>query len=101
MTNHTPGPWMVKHQYNVIGQDDRMVATCGGYANNSLPDSGFGQNCANARMIAAAPDMLAALKRAVAAADSREKFSERTQECEDDYQACVAAIAKAEAITTS
>jgi len=49
--------------------------------------------------LAASPyaDMLAALKRAVAAADlTRPMHTGRTQACEDDYQACVAAIAKAE-----
>ena len=49
------------------------------------------------RLISAAPDMLAALKGAVAQADNNlSKFNGRTKDCEKTYKQCVDAIAKAE-----
>lgn len=51
----------------------------------------------NSVLYEAAPDMLAALKRAVARADEGlPRYKSRTPECQADYDACVAAIAKAE-----
>jgi hypothetical protein len=48
-------------------------------------------------MLNASQDMLAALKRAVASADeNRKDYAYRKPECQADYDACVAAIAKAE-----
>jgi len=59
MSEHTLGPWHVWHETHVMG-DDRLVAACGGYSNNVKP--AYDENAANARLIAAAPDMLEALK---------------------------------------
>jgi len=61
MSKHTPGPWKVKYGINVFG-GKRSVANCGGYTSNTSPDNDLAENEANARLIAAAPDMLAMLK---------------------------------------
>jgi hypothetical protein len=52
---------------------------------------------ANARLIAAAPDMLAALVNAMAAADDdlKERRSHREDDCAKAYAMCAAAVAKA------
>lgn len=59
---HTPGPWVPnKHsEATVMGGPDggRAVASCGGYSDNRLEDSGSSENLANARLVAAAPDLL-------------------------------------------
>lgn len=52
---HTSGPWQIRERYLVTNSADRVVADCGF---GSLPDD----ECeANARLIAAAPDLRAAL----------------------------------------
>ncbi len=70
MTKHTPGPWEVVRTPN--GYPCQITATAGDprkpggicdvtrWASISVPSSAEGE--ANARLIAAAPDMLAALK---------------------------------------
>lgn len=70
-TKHTPGPWSVgrrskKGHYRFIDADDgwlelaRVVVRPEGYENDRA------SGAANARLIAAAPDLLAALKEQVA-----------------------------------
>ena len=60
MSGHTPGPWRVweKDSSVVVDQQNHRTATASGGADHTFP---------NARLIAAAPDLLDALK-AVAAA---------------------------------
>ena len=57
MTKHTPGPWSVEHDYKpyVIRSRGDLVATITGTA--AIRPSA----AANARLIASAPDLLAAL----------------------------------------
>ena len=58
VNNHTPGPWHVDARFamRVVNDVDATVATTG--CSDSLSESWE----ANARLIAAAPDMLAALE---------------------------------------
>lgn len=68
MINHTPGPWTVDGEYVMatLGNDPGesfAIAECWDY-----PDMAFGEAVANARLMAAAPDMLKALQ-AIAAAE--------------------------------
>lgn len=92
MTKHTPGPWHVSdprpyastHCVDVIGGLS-LVAQC-------VPQSERNTEKANARLIAAAPDLLAALKgllgdRTLAGMDKMEQ---------EEIDAALAAIAKAE-----
>lgn len=60
---HTPGPWRVdkRGEVSVQGPDSFMVADC--EILSIRPNAPTGERCrANARLIAAAPDMLAALR---------------------------------------
>ena len=65
MTNHTPAPWTAERDpchFDTLstvtaGRNGRMVVQVGG-----VLASGFVEQEANTRLIAAAPDLLAALK---------------------------------------
>ena len=62
-SDHTPGPWQLHKSDDtlVIGTDGREVAeACGDYTE----EAEWPRMEANARLIAAAPELLAALKRA-------------------------------------
>lgn len=62
--SHTPGPWKVKSDYNVFGVGGRLVANSGGHSGSVRPEEIHEENKANARLIAAAPELLEAAKRA-------------------------------------
>ena len=65
MTAHTPGPWRSESPYvsAAAGEHRKIVADC----DQHFPDD----ECeANTRLIAAAPELLAALEQAVAVIDS-------------------------------
>lgn len=64
----TPGPWHIKHDFNVFS-GERLVASAGGHANNVQPLKAHAENIANAHLIAAAPDLLAAVRTAKEAFD--------------------------------
>lgn len=91
MSKHTPGPWRAEigdenepwsHQWpRIVSDEYEVVGTEGLYGD-------FETDCANARLIAAAPELLAALKECVCALET----------CGKDYRATElarAAIAKA------
>jgi len=61
---HTPEPWTIRYDFNVFGYKDRLVANCGGRTSSAEIDGGHNENIANARLVAAAPRMLAALRKA-------------------------------------
>jgi hypothetical protein len=80
MSKHTPGPWhfvpentglMPDHGYGILyGEPDywgweKNLYVSVGCSNNVLRELGEGAAEANARLIAAAPDLLAALERMV------------------------------------
>jgi hypothetical protein len=80
VSKHTPGPWaVVAHEdddegYAVVGGEYQMPV--------ALPQSTVGgeaEELANARLIAAAPDLLDALRRLLAT--SRGNASEHEAEC--------------------
>lgn len=65
VSGHTPGPWRI-HEHSsttVVGSSGFVVAACGGYQ-STLRDSLDLERelVANACLISAAPDLLAALK---------------------------------------
>jgi len=47
----TPGPWVIKYEYNVFGPNERGVAACGGYQSNVKTDNVHKENKANAAFI--------------------------------------------------
>lgn len=99
---HTPGPWAM---------DDRQAGDCYAYV---LPESGgilskicrvdisgdsYGQSIADARLIAAAPDLLEALQALFANMLAQDLANEAKRPTEGEFIACMvaanAAIAKA------
>jgi len=71
-TQHTPGPWKINKKYSFSvetlsdGQGINIIAEC------SDPDGirSAGEDSANAKLIAAAPDLLAALEAMIAKIDA-------------------------------
>lgn len=98
---YTPGPWTIEEYGDddapslVIHKDTEtrvcFMATPGSHGDPAAIEE-------DARLIAAAPEMLAALKNAIEQSDKRQVsvFYGRTPECQDAYDRCIAAIAKAE-----
>jgi hypothetical protein len=99
---HTPGPWHADGRLagdgaytQIIGQDGTPVAEVILWSNIDYEEGGdseWEELAANARLIAAAPEMLQALRRAVLAL----AFASQTSPAMlDDYNAVSAAITKA------
>jgi len=61
---HTPGPWRILTRAigTVANESGRVVATCMGYTTNTDNGEHIQENIANATLIAAAPELLAALE---------------------------------------
>ena len=82
---HTPGPWVATHangnDFIVKAGDIEVVAGCGCYGSPYMR----GNPDADARLIAAAPDLLEALQGVLRVADR----------ATDEFDAARAAIAKA------
>jgi hypothetical protein len=106
MTDHTPGPWEWHHQkidsidYEWSLQTPTQAFLLFDFSPTISPD----ECAANSSLIAAAPEMLAALKDAIARADqvAFELDLEGLQRCPESqaiYDQCVAAITKAEGKT--
>ena len=80
MSSHTEGPWKVSETGSDVEQDSEAAfGICALYADES--------SSANARLIAAAPELLAACERAVKADDMGDDLNW--------VEACETAIAKA------
>jgi hypothetical protein len=85
-TTHTPGPWVVE------GDWVTDVATDGNICEVSMPSSeDEAEQAANAHLIAAAPDLLAALRRFMDYGDVFQWSGKQSP-----YSQALAAIAKAE-----
>ena len=60
MDKHTPGPWRITTDFiGVYDKDARCIADMD---SESAHEIGYDESLANARLIAAAPDLLAALE---------------------------------------
>lgn len=72
---HTKGPWGLnpRAKTNVVA-GDRPIASCSGYTSNTDRDSVEDENEDNARLIAAAPELLEACQRLVNHWESSEEF---------------------------
>ena len=94
---HTPGPWY-RDGFNVRGQGGHEVAQIANDDHNTLGDPIADEAWANTRLIASAPDLLAALKAVRRELDCF-KATEPipTDLFDDEITAIRAAIAKAEA----
>ncbi len=83
-TQHTPGPWKIGAKLGIYCKNlGTMIANCDHTTN--FPE----ENLANARLIAAAPDLLAALRQVRIAlysgADLSETFECRCDDRENGY----------------
>lgn len=71
MNDHTPGPWTNKEHSTFVWSVHGNVCGCGdphasgyvGYTECDIGSQWLGEATANARLISAAPDMLAELRR--------------------------------------
>ncbi len=61
MKKHTPGPWLQSSTMLVCNEEARIIANCTPMVDVPELSIPFDQVDANARLIAAAPDLLAAL----------------------------------------
>ena len=92
-STHTPGPWRTDNQDPFMEGHGLQI-----YSNNvplCVMQFGYGRRdeaIANARLIAAAPELLAALKRAV----DTIVYLDENYDLRESYHAALAAIAKAE-----
>ncbi len=61
LTGFTEGPWSIHNrgEFNVVGADKRRtICSTGGYSESSNSERVYYENIANARLIAAAPELL-------------------------------------------
>lgn len=73
-TTHTPGPWIAKEQFD--DNDDSLgIAITAGREDLTFIQSVGEIDFANARLMAAAPELLEALKDALAAMESGKIYS--------------------------
>ena len=101
---HTPGPWAVEEDFNdgeeLVGFNIISVPSGNEVVSNEGISGNSDEDRANARLIAAAPDLLAALKSSIALADANvarfDGHPIRTDECAALYEHCVSVIKKAE-----
>jgi hypothetical protein len=96
MAKHTPGPWRVgKNGLTISGGDCWRVADVFRSVTDD-PELGDSINEANARLIAAAPDLLAMVKRALRDVEARCRAQGINVDMNVDVVNYRAAIAKAE-----
>ena len=94
---HTPGPWKVTHPFIIRDELDApcgIVASVRRFGDSEVmqwiaPSPASLENVANARLIAAAPDLLAACRSMAAC------FSDEQLRCAGCYGLLMAAIARA------
>ena len=111
MADHTPGPWREGWDYQRVSSDsDRMIAHATGPHHSCVgvrimadtdilqPDRNT-MECvyADARLIAAAPELLAALEAALASLEGQRRVDQSNEDLAAVYQAR-AAITKAKGI---
>lgn len=98
-TKHTPGPWVIDERYDgcVYSSDDTgsIVARCGGRGFEFVAREAD-EIKANAALVAAAPDMLAALKTVILDERNAEIIARHCVGGESIVREMRAAIAKAE-----
>ena len=97
MRAHTPGPWhAVGTQVETESDDVADICTCEPalFGQDKLPRD-YAEQCANARLIASAPDLLEALQTCMAALHWNEEAGCLTGITGDQWHAALDIIAKA------
>lgn len=94
---HTPGPWIVEDGSSLVtGGDGNSIAdVIGGSGLGFLDENDNAECLANARLIEAAPDLLAACLRWKANLDQGLGYDYDLQFSDDDVRVLEAAITKA------
>lgn len=72
---HTPGPWKVADRFYIL-MDDDVACEVAKVCDENVDDDGLAQCDADARLIAAAPEMLESLRRVSAALKELENWRE-------------------------
>jgi hypothetical protein len=80
MSKRTPGPWVIRQNDGYIKSNDRVV--CKLY---DVPIHGGDQKQGNAKLIAAAPDLLEALKELVELKKMKDEAGEYPESLPSDY----------------
>lgn len=86
---HTKGEWLVKHEYHIMSGDGRSIASAGTFSSNVNPEKVREENMANAKLIAASPDLLEAL------IEIQKQFNKDGNMTGHLYEICDKAIKKA------
>lgn len=94
---HTPGPWLISSitETAVENASGRGICSTGGYQQNFDTERVYRENIANARLIAAAPDMFEALCLA------HDYLAANGWEGDERMRPILAAIAKAQGLGQS
>jgi hypothetical protein len=99
---HTPGPWQVERDrqhaqvFHVVGPSEIVMGLDGICSPHRLNDRTFNEDEANMRLIAAAPDLLEALKQVMGWVESWSPNFVEDEEWPEAKYYINAAIAKAE-----
>jgi len=88
-TKHTPGPWQVR-QNDCVYARGRLIADCEVTAYDKRPAPPNHQDTVNAKLVAAAPDLLEALQRLQMATLGYTHRNEIVQTALDSAQAAIA-----------
>ena len=93
---HTPGPWeRTSHQRASLAEASIEVQSATGRTICDMGDYPNSEDAANARLIAAAPDMLAALRRYIRLDDDHRAGCEiEPEDWAECHEAAIDAIAK-------
>lgn len=92
MSKHTPGPWVIRYKDAVYAQSERFIADCELTPYDARPQPPNSTDAANARLIAAAPELLEALRDALTVIEQDMSIVERNKKRDK----VIAAINKAE-----
>jgi hypothetical protein len=91
---HTPGPWKVADRFYIL-MDDEVACEVAKVCDENIDDDMLGQCDADARLIAASPDLLAACHKLIDS-DAAVEEDERKHQLLLAKLLAAAAIAKAE-----
>ncbi len=83
--NFTRGLWEVRYEFNVFC-GNRIVAACGGHANNIDNERVRAENIANAELVAAAPEMYKVIEQLVCMTFDDEQFKRLMTEARQIYK---------------
>jgi len=84
-TTHTPGPWATNQLYSKVLADDKEICEVG--VNSHVEEFNYEEYKANAKLIAAAPELLEALQNLVEKCLHTDGYSQKVDELYHAQQA--------------